>query len=81
MIFNQKSLFSLFVLEEIKWNVSSRMNEDESRSFLRKLAEKWTNLKQAEKEKFEKRFNESKKDLKKNIKEFLMVMIQTYSMY
>ena len=49
------------------------MNEELSKAFLLKLAEKWKNLSQSEKDKFQKKFDESKKELKKSIKQFLMV--------
>jgi hypothetical protein len=49
------------------------MTEELSKAFLLKLAEKWKDLSQSEKDKFQKKFDESKKELKKKIKHFLMV--------
>lgn len=49
------------------------MNEELSKSFLAKIADRWNKLTENEKDKFKKEYDESKKELKKNVKEFIMV--------
>ena len=49
------------------------MNEELSRSCLAKIADRWNKLTENEKDKFKKQYDESKKELKKNVKEFIMV--------
>lgn len=67
-----ENTFSVFLLEEIKWNVKSRMNETETSTFLKKSGSKWLDLSESDKEIYKKKYQASKKELKNNIKEFLM---------
>ena len=75
MLLYNLSHFSIFIQNEIKRIVKSRMSEEMSRSFLIKLAHRWNNLPQNEKDILKKEYDESKEEMKKNVKEFIFVFL------
>ena len=67
------SAFSIFIQDEIKSGVSKKLTKPAFNSFLEQAGRKWIALSESEKSAFEARFNDSKKQLKNSIKEFLAV--------
>lgn len=64
--------FSMFVHDELKWKVSGKMSEPESKRTLGKIGKQWLEMSESEKQTWTAKFISAKNDFKKAMKEFIM---------
>jgi hypothetical protein len=63
----------MFVHDELKWNVESKMSKEESKSFLLKTGKKWLSLSEEQRDKLNMRYKKQREELKQSVKSYLQV--------